>query len=174
MDILCHRLFVFKGAADVPKASADENLGNFSVYKRNLNITTECIYLSVFDGLTCCLCAPPPPWTLTEEFRGWGRLWFPHQVYKCYTCSWLGGTDISAFLWTWFSLWKMFYRCFLVFVDMEASNKSILFCTTSSDWSPTDPWLLQYDGGCAVLRVECFRGNRNSQWGRQTRMSLQI
>lgn len=83
---------------------------------------------------------------LSGEIQGWGLLSFICWVSKCYTCPWLGGTDTSAFLWTWFSLWSMFSRCFLVFVDMEESNKSILFCTAFSDWSPTNP-LLQYVGG---------------------------
>lgn len=43
--------------------------GNFLVYKCNLNITIVCIYLSVFEGLTCYL-YPSSSQLCQGKFRG--------------------------------------------------------------------------------------------------------
>lgn len=67
---------------------------------------------------------------LSEGFRGQGLLSSPRQVPQSYTRSRLGGTDASAFLWTSILIVKELLQVFAV--DMEASNKSILFCTASS------------------------------------------
>lgn len=78
--------------------------GNLPVHKCNLNITIACIYLSVFEGLTCCLCAPPP--RLCRRNLGGGACcpWFALDLGEltrfygldlvCAKCS----TDVCLFL----------------------------------------------------------------------------
>lgn len=80
--------------------------GNLPVYKCNLNITIACIYLSVFEGLTCCLCAPPPRRCRRNLGGGACFPWFALDLGEltlqrfygldlvCEKCS----TDVSLFL----------------------------------------------------------------------------